>query len=117
MPRELVVVLLPYCQTGISDIVNGGITTYSLINVPHSNGKGLHNNLILLSLRFSCTSLYHHISLSIDLVVQGEVSVHAMKTYRGSVGIDPLILNRMIIGQPHAPASLPSRKEFLVPIE
>ena len=60
MPRELVVVLLPCCMTivnGISDIVNGGITTYSLINVPHSNGKGLHRKLIILSLRFSCTSL------------------------------------------------------------
>lgn len=114
------VVLLPYCQTivtGISDIVNAGITTYSLINVPHSNGKGLHKNLILLNSRFSCTSLYHHVSLSIDFVVQGEVPVHSMKTYRGSVGIALLILNGMMIGQPHAPASLPAGKEFLVPIE
>jgi len=115
MPRKLVVVLLPCCMTiviGISDIVNGDIMTCSL-----SNGKGLHKTLILLSLRFSCISLYHPVSLNIGLIVQGEVHVHSMKTYRGSVGIAPLILNIKMIGQPRAQAALPSGKEIPVPTE
>lgn len=91
--------------------------THSLINVPHSNGKGLHKTLILLSLWFSSTSLHHPVSLNIDFIVQGEVPVHSMKTYRGSVGTDPLILNMKMIGQPRAQAALLSRKEILVPIE
>jgi hypothetical protein len=110
MPRELVVVLLPYCMTiliGISDIVNGGIMTYSLINLPHSNGKGLHKTLVLLSLRFCSTCLYHPVSLNIDFIVHGEVPVHSMKTYRGSAGIAPLILDMKMIGQPRAQAALP----------
>lgn len=83
MPRELVVVLLSYCMTiviWISDIVNGGIMTYSVINVPHRNGKGLHKTLILLRSQFSCTSLYHSVRLNIDFIVQGEVPVQSMKT-------------------------------------
>lgn len=120
MPREVVVVLLPSCMTivnGISDIVNEGIMTYSLINVPHSNGKGLHKTLILLSLRFSSTSLHHPVSLNIDFIVQGEVPAHSMKIYRGSVGIAPLILDMKMIGQPRAQAALPSGKEILVPTQ
>lgn len=84
--------------------------TYSLINVPHSNGKGLHTTLILLSLRFSSTSLYHPVSLNIDFLVQGEVPIHCMKTCRGSVGIAPLILY-MMIGQPRAQPLYPQGKK------
>ena len=44
--------------------------------------------------------------------VKGEVPVHAMKTYRGSRGIAPLILNLgtscKVNGEHHAPAALPS---------
>jgi hypothetical protein len=74
MSRESVVVLLRYCMTtviGISNIVKGGIMTYSFIYVPHSNRIGLHNTLILLCLQFSCTSLYHPVVLDIDIIVQG----------------------------------------------
>lgn len=120
MPRELVVILLPYCMTiviGISVIVNRGIMTFSLINKYHSSGKGLYKTLILLSLRFSSTSFYHPVSLKIDFMVQGEVPVHSMKIYGGSVGIAPLILNMKMIGQPSAQAALPSGKEILVPTE
>jgi hypothetical protein len=42
MPRKSVVILLPYCMTMViemSNIVNGGIKTYSVIYVPHSNAK------------------------------------------------------------------------------
>jgi hypothetical protein len=73
MSRESVVVLLPYCMTiviGISSIIKGGIMTYSFIYVPHSNRIGLHKTLILLSLQFSCSSLYHPVVLDIDIIVQ-----------------------------------------------
>jgi hypothetical protein len=98
--------------TGISDIVNGDIMTYSL-----SNGKGLHKILILLSLRFNCIRLYHPVSLNIGFIVQGEVHVHSIITHSGSVGTAPLILNMKVIGQPRAQAALPSGKEILVPTE